>query len=897
MANVNSRLLSPTELLEIYGIPILGDSERRELFTFNEAETKALQNFQDHKNSLYFAICLVFFKIRRTLVNFTYQDVTAERQHVMERYFPHKPSPKSLPGKYTKIRIENKVLELCGYQRLTSDIKEKTTKELCGLASRHPRQRQLCKELLNAFVKHRVSIPGYTTLQDIVRHVWNTENKRLIHSYLRHTRKDQRKAVLSLLDKTNDSYRIISIKQDMKGFNTHELWRELEKQERLKPLFDIARSVLPQIGLPTTTIFYYATLIQYYDGSGLKQLNKNAIGLYLLCYAFTRYQALNDNLLDAFKKKTLEYKKKAVEYAKNKASDQLDLIQEIREQTSELLITIKNHPASTISKKKLFNHIPEDQLLTVAHLLVDDNFNKERSFWKGIDNLEDSIKLNLRKLFLGIDFAVTNNEPLNKTVSYFKNHLIQGSLLETPCPAFLKSWIGKQYRQHILQSDTISLNRLKFLLYMRMVYHLKSNKLTLQHSLKHKKIEDEIYNQKKWAQEKKTILKSLDYPKLLTPIQETLAIMKTSLNDLYLTVNKSIEKGENPSILLKKDKKGNRIWRLSPLEVSSDPNDSLFALLEQRSIVEVIQFVNHKTQFCRLFDPILPRSTKNNQDPQLIGAVVLANAIRIGVRKMASICDLKESALLTTEASCVRLETLLPAIDRINNEVAKFPIFKAWYIRSILHGSLDGLKIETSIKNIMARHSTKFFAEGTGVSAYNEIVNGLSVAGRLIGAHEYEGHFAFEMAHHQNTSEIKPTILSTDKHGMNVLNFALFDFTDMIYAPRIPKIHREILWGFGHDKDYEGLLIKPTQFVNSEDEDLIVAEWDNMQRVTASLLTGEASPSTIIRKLCAKEYTSQTKKALVLYNHLVRSRFILTFLHNKEFRRAILYALNWGGAV
>lgn len=128
-------------------------------------------------------------------------------------------------------------------------------------------------------------------------------------------------------------------------------------------------------------------------------------------------------------------------------------------------------------------------------------------------------------------------------------------------------------------------------------------------------------------------------------------------------------------------------------------------------------FIYNLQQLCKT-------ASKNDQDPQLIGAVVLANAIRIGVRKMAKICDLKESLLITTEASCVRLETLLPAIDRINNEVANLPIFKAWYIQSILHGSLDGLKIETSFKNVMARHSTKFFAEGTGVSAYNEIVNG-----------------------------------------------------------------------------------------------------------------------------------------------------------------------------
>lgn len=892
MANKIPRLLAPAELLDIYGIPILSDIERQEYFTFNEEENKALKEFKNTKEAVYFAICLVFFKIKRTLVDFNYQNVTAERQHVMERYFPQASSPRSHPHYRNKIRVENKVLNLCSYQRFTAEAEHKIKNELQESAIHHPRQHQLCKELLNSLVKHRIAIPGYTTLQDIVSDVWNAENKRLVQSYLRYTNKSQRKAVLSLLDKTDDNFhRILSIKKDMKGFNTHELWRELEKNGILKPLFDIAKVVLPQLGLPTTTVNYYAHLIHYYDGPGLKQLNPHTMGLYLLCYTFTRYQALNDNLLEAFKKRVLEYKKKAIDYAKDEASKQLDLIQETLEHTSELLITIKNHPYPTIPKKKLYKHIPEDQLLTVAHLLADENFNKDFCFWKHIDSIEDSIKLNLRKLFLGIDFIVTNNETLKENIAYVKNHLLEGSVPEGPCPPPIRSWIGKKYRKHLIDDNKIIFNKLEFFLYMQMVYHLGTNKLTLKYSIKHKKVEDEIYDKKRWNQEKKGILKKLDYPKLLTPIQTTLDIKNNNLKTLYKAVNDAIENGENTFIKIKKDKKGNRVWRLIPLELASDPNDSLFGLLKQRSIVDVIQFVNHKTQFCRAFDPILARSTKSEPDPQLIAAAILANAIRVGVRKMASISDLKESALLTAEASYVRLETLLPAIDKINNAVADFPIYKEWYINSLLHGSLDGLKIETSLKNVMARNSSKYFGDRTGVSVYNEIVNSLSVASRLIGSHEYEGHFTFEMVHHQNASEIKPTHISTDKHGTNALNFGLFDLTDIIFAPRIPRPHRETLWGFGSPKDYEGFLIKPTKFA---DENLINEEWDNMQKLTASLLTGEASPSVVIRKLCSKDYSSKTKKAFAQYSSLVRSEFLLTYLHDPEFRRVILYALNRG---
>ncbi|OJX14388.1 MAG: hypothetical protein BGO77_02745 [Caedibacter sp. 37-49] len=128
MPNKDSRLLSQTELLDIYGTPILSDTERQKYFTFNDEEIKVLKSFKDTKEAVYFAICLVFFKIKQTLVDFNYQDVTAERQHIMERYFPQSSHPRSHPHYRNKIRVENKVLALCGYQRFTREISTKITR-------------------------------------------------------------------------------------------------------------------------------------------------------------------------------------------------------------------------------------------------------------------------------------------------------------------------------------------------------------------------------------------------------------------------------------------------------------------------------------------------------------------------------------------------------------------------------------------------------------------------------------------------------------------------------------------------------------------------------------------------------------------------------------------------
>ena len=168
MANKNSRLLSTEEQWDIYAPPVLNQLERIQHFTFSPEEIKVLKSFRSIEASVYFAICLVFLKLKKTLVSFSYQDVTLERQHVMERYFPNIKSPKCFPkDRALIIRIENKALAVYGYMRYTQHRKETIEKSLLQQAARHPRQRKLCKTLLDIFSIHRVAIPPYSTIQPL----------------------------------------------------------------------------------------------------------------------------------------------------------------------------------------------------------------------------------------------------------------------------------------------------------------------------------------------------------------------------------------------------------------------------------------------------------------------------------------------------------------------------------------------------------------------------------------------------------------------------------------------------------------------------------------------------------------------------------------------------------
>jgi hypothetical protein len=282
MPNVKTQLLTPAELLDLYGTPLLDETERREYFTLSKSELKVLKSLKNTEEAVYFTVCLAFFKIKRTFVDFGYQDITEERRHIMDRYFPNKSPPKSLPkDRYTISRIENKVLKLCNYNRFTDKVSGNVKLELEQLVFSNPRQRKLCKAFLDLLTKHRIAIPSPSKIQRIVSDAWNNKNAQMIKAYIRHTSKSQRETISLLLNKTEQTY-IISIKKDMKDFDTNELWKEIEKYNAIQPVFEIAKLILPKLQLPIVTIDYYATLINYYNAARLKQINQHTATLLLL---------------------------------------------------------------------------------------------------------------------------------------------------------------------------------------------------------------------------------------------------------------------------------------------------------------------------------------------------------------------------------------------------------------------------------------------------------------------------------------------------------------------------------------------------------------------------------------------------------------------------------------
>jgi TnpA family transposase len=272
--------------------------------------------------------------------------------------------------------------------------------------------------------------------------------------------------------------------------------------------------------------------------------------------------------------------------------------------------------------------------------------------------------------------------------------------------------------------------------------------------------------------------------------------------------------------------------------------------------------------------PLQPRHSKHKLNEDHLIAVLISQATGVGNYKMSQTSDVSYHILEETYQQYMRLANLNMANNVIADETAKLDIFPHYtFDLDILYGSVDGQKYETMTPTIKARYSKKYFRKGRGVVAYTLLSNHIPLQSRIIGAHEHESHFVFDIWY-GNTSQVHPLIITGDMHSINKANFAIIYCFGGELRPRLTNLKREIdhIYGTKDPACYQKLLVQPA---GQLDLQLILQERENIDRIIATLALKEMKQSTLVRKLCALSPQNNTRKAIFEFNKLIRSIYTL----------------------
>jgi TnpA family transposase len=322
--------------------------------------------------------------------------------------------------------------------------------------------------------------------------------------------------------------------------------------------------------------------------------------------------------------------------------------------------------------------------------------------------------------------------------------------------------------------------------------------------------------------------------------------------------------------------------------------DELGGLLPRVPIASVLVEIDARTGFT---DHLVHAGGKVNRPAELkrnLLYVIIAEATNMGLGAMAESCGVPYDVLAWTAEWYFRAETLEAANAAIVNYHHRLPLTQAFGTGTL--SSSDGQRFPVKGKSLTARHLSRYFARGQGISTYTHASDQHSTYDtKVIVATAPESHYVLDGIL-GNQTDLPITEHATDTHGATLANFALFDLVGLQLSPRIRDLGKITLYRTGPRAGFlarypsAGPLL--TRRLNCE---LITAMWDDLLRVAASVKGGHATAALVVGKLCSSKRQQNTLTAAIKeYGALRRTIYAARYLADETYRRRITRQLNKG---
>ena len=899
------RILSDEEIDALYSLPRFGDDERLEYFSLSPTEKTTLDQLHSIKSRIYFILQLGYFKSHHLFFVFGLPEVEADARYIQEQYYPSFQLTDLRITHVTRLKQQKLILELFNYQICDAEHRQALSEKACRAAKVSSQPIYVFRDLMHYLEDQRLVMPGYTSMQDLIGQALSQEQERLATILSQYLSSSDKENLNQLLEDSPGLYEITQLKREPKDFSVSEIKREIQRGEQIRHLYHLADKLLPNLDISNESIKYYASLVNYYSVYKLKRFNELTTYIYLLCFVYHRYQTLHDNLIQCFVHHVRQFREAAREEGKEQVYQHQ---REGNEKLDKAAQVLKLFTDSSIAgqtpfhqvRAKAFGILDAPQIDFVAdHITTDVKFDETAFQWAHLDDLAPQFKRHLRPINASVEWAASaGHSAVIEATDFLKNAFSRGrslgqyaskSLPQRFIPDTAKRYV---YEPHESGQRRLLPDRYEFLVYRSLRNGLDAGDIFCRDSVRFRSFEDDLVDNETW-QDKDQLIEQTGLKSLKQPIREHLGDLEEYLEQRLIEVNAHIASGENEHFEIKRRGSKSR-WTLKYPRNTEPVNAPFFDALKQVDIGSVLHFVEQHCPFMEAFEHVLGRRTRQTIDPRVLTACLMAWGTNMGLGRMADACDIDYQALVSASDNFIRLETLKEANNRISNAIAALPIFACYDLGDAVHSSSDGQKFETAINTINARYSPKYFGLRKGVVSYALIANHVPVNAKIIGANDHESHYVFDILFN-NTSDIKPEVHSTDTHGANAVNFAILHLFGYQFAPRYRDFYdtvRTSLYGFQHPSQYdEDLVLKPRRKLNPE---LIVEEWDNIQRIMVSLALKTTSQHIIVRKLSAFALRNKTRRALWEYDHILRSLYLLDYIDSPSLRRNVQRALNRG---
>ena len=910
------KIFNAAEIEAFEAPPLFNHLERKKFFTLPARLQELSQSFRTPTNQACFILTAGYFRARHKF--FGKQFRPTDVSFVATRLGVHEADIKPRAyDKQTTTRQQQLLPEFFGYRRFDKEGRSLLTRKIAGLVGAQVRPKLLLLEAIEFLLQHRIALPGYTTLADLIGDEINLHQRRLIQIVSIHLTAAPRQRLDSLLEKeaaTNvdgtipqvQRYRLTLLKKFHQSTKPGRIKANLADWQLLSTLYGEVESVLTALGLSHEALSYYAHIVIKAE---IFQVTRRATAdrqLHLL--AFIAYQTfrLQDILIDTL----LQCVQTTLNTTQREHKEQYYQARGQRQQALKgLLAGLDKHlliafteiqriladPALDAPEKitritqLLEQQEPErTQVTTQVRALQQVVSATDQDYYARLG--QKSLQLQNRVADIVRSVRFDQDSAASSLLTAITSYQQKDGELDKHAPT---AFLLEPERAIIFDAQgKLPVSLYKALLFAGIAEAIKAGTLNLRRSHKYRSLEDYLLPQSAWQAARNEYLARADLTRL-ADCHLLLRELRRTLEEQYRTTNERVLAGQNPLLKFRPDQ---TFYVTTPKAEEEEENEpSLAAFFPARtyiSLLEVLATVNEATHFLEAFTHWQPKYPRRRPAAKIFLAGIVGLGCDIGEKKIAHISpQINEHELENTLNWFFSVPNTQAANDRILSVMNQLELPQL-YRRDphLLHTSSDGQKFEVAVESLNARHSFKYFGQQKGATVYSFIdERHLLWHSLVISSAEREAAYVIDGLMHNEV--VQSDIHSTDTHGYAEVIFGATFLLGFSFAPRLAHLDRQQLYAFEKRKAYEekGYRILPDAYLKPE---IITAQWEEILRFIATIKLKHTTASQLFKRLNSYSRQHPLYRALKEFGKLPKTIFILNYLDDCGLRQAIEKQLN-----
>ncbi|MFJ4292899.1 Tn3 family transposase [Cupriavidus sp. NPDC089707] len=335
--------------------------------------------------------------------------------------------------------------------------------------------------------------------------------------------------------------------------------------------------------------------------------------------------------------------------------------------------------------------------------------------------------------------------------------------------------------------------------------------------------------------------------------------------------------------------------KISPLDAAVPMEaqtliDQTALMLPRVKITELLMEVDAWTGFTRHFTHL--KTGEPAADKTLLLTTVLADAINLGLTKMAESCPGTTYAKLSwLQAWHIRDETYSQGLADLVNAQSAHGFAAHWGDGTT--SSSDGQRFKAGGRAESTGHVNPKYGSDPGRMIYTHISDQYApYHSKLVNVGIRDSTYVLDgLLYHESDLRIQEHY--TDTNGFTDHVFALMNLLGFRFAPRIRDLADTKLYIPGTPDDYPTLA---PMIGSAYKERLIRSHWDEILRLATSIRQGTVTASLMLRKLGSYPRQNGLAVALREVGRIERTLFTLDWLQDLQLRRRTHAGLNKGEA-